>query len=281
MKFWSLFIVFSLGCSHAPKEHSVAADPIRYQEVVSRLSDFLDQGFIVSRKGNDNHGDSLIFTGLGLYGSPCLDSNAELMAQALESMLKAKTYYRFPGDPDSVTMDQYLGLYRGIASRIERCGEKERWKEALSQAASASLPAGFDYVRRFLMSKVDLESEPPVSLRAEMEGSATLWSGGVIKDHAACYRVHLSLIALQTVEELGGSLSTQGKAAFCSVSRGTKIATLEHFCGRSDLGDFLTNFTYDVWQYKHQRCPDWESPDGNGEEQPAIDYLVAYRDNAS
>lgn len=267
-----------LGCA-PPKPAPTPADSpekITYAEVTARIAGFIDQGFVVSHGGDRHHGDSLLFTGLAAYSLPCAEG--AVVADGMATMLATGGYYRFPGDSDAVSLDQLLGLYRGVAARVRRCGERERWKGAFATASIPDIPAGFDYVRQKLMALLGIGNEPAPSLQAEMEISAAGWTALVNADHAACYRAHLSLISLQMVEEMGGKISSEGRTAFCDAARGMDIATMEHWCGRPGLDEFLDNFKYNVWEYAEQRCPKWEQPDGNGLETPAVDYLVAYMD---
>ncbi len=271
----AIFIVL-MGCAAAKSEPApqspLQSQQSKYAEVVARITQFTNRGFVVSLGGNDHHGDSLIFTGLALYGLPCAEG--EPLARGIEGMLASGTYYRYPGDSDSVSMDQLLGMYRGIAARVRRCGEKDRWAAALRTAPAVTLPAGFDYVRQRLMAVLGVGGDPAGSLRSEMEASAASWTATVNATHAAAYRVHLSLIALQAVEEMGTSVS---RAAFCSASRGVGIATVENWCGREGIASALDRFQYDIWEYHWQRGA-WESPDGDNSPHPAVDYLVAYAD---
>lgn len=272
-----LCFVGACGKSAPPAPPSSALAPT-YAEVVARLPQFLNSGWVITRGTPDNRGDSLLFTGLATYGLSCSDGAPE--AAGLEAMLHSGAYYRYPGDPDAISLDGLLGLYRGVAARVNHCAETPRWATAFAAAPapdSSLLPAGFDYVRQALMARLGGPAAD-AGLQPELEASAAGWTLAVNAAHAPCFRAHLSLIALQTVEELGGKISATGKAAFCDSSRGLRIATAEDWCGRAPLSGWLGAFQYNVYEYAHQRCPAWEPPDGAGEQQPAVDFLVAYQD---
>lgn len=271
-----LISTFIFGCSQ-PKQKTAPSmsEETKYNEINSRLVNFLDQDFVVSHGADNHHGDSLLFTGLAAYSLPC--AAGAQVASGLATMVLSGAYYRYPGDTDPVSMDQLLGLYRGVAARVRRCNEGGRWKAAFNVAPADGLPAGFDFVRRKLMAMLELAGDPPASLQAEMEASAVAWTVATNVVHAPCYRAHLSLIALQTIEEMGGKISSEGRTAFCDAARGMEIATIEHWCGRQDLSTALAAFKYNEYEYHWQRGA-WELPDGNGLETPAVDYLVAYMD---
>lgn len=277
-----LLLLLTLACAPGSPSHpspAPAPPPApAFEEVVARLPEFYQYGgWVISENGDDHHGDSLLFTGLALYGLPCAEG--EPPAAALEAMLKTGAYYRYPGDADTVSMDGLLGLYRGIAHRVDACNENDRWAAALRGAPDVSglMPAGFDYVRQLLLAKLNLGSEPTDALKDLLAASAETWTRVVNVTHSACFRGHLSLIALQTVDELGGDIDGEG---FCDASKGMRIETAEEYCGRGGLQDWLGAFTYDVWEYAHQRCPSWEAADGNGGHHPAVDFLVAHEDLA-
>jgi hypothetical protein len=273
-------LALCLACAKKPKTHdpetSSSQAEATYASLVGRLPGYSEGGFLISRGRDDRHGDSLIFTGLAVYGLSCAEG--EPYAKALEAMLLSGSYYRFPGDQDAVTMDQVLGLYRGVAKRVKKCGEASRWKAAFAAAPDFDLPAGFNFVKDKLLSELGLAIAPPDAKQALLESSVALWADSVRRSRAACYRIHLGLISLQTIHLLGSRLSDLGHGSFCQATVGTSLPTSDHFCSRSHLRDFLSSFRLNEWQYRHQRCATWESPDGGGIEHPGVDYLVAYRD---
>lgn len=282
LSFFANFAIFGLGLILGCSQNSPNKSPPsqtqfdRYVEVSMRLPNFLDNGWVVSRGSQDNHGDSLIFTGLAMYGLSCSDGEAE--ASALEKMLLSGSYYRYPGDTDAVSLDQRLGLYRGITARFKRCNETARWAQALSSVQPGGLPPEFSYLEDKLRAALGLAGNPASDKQAALEAEIASWAAGVNATHAACYRINLGLITLQTIEELDGHISTLGRNAFCAATKGTNLPTVEAWCGRTSMAAYLNGFQYNVWVYRHQRCPAWEAPDGNGEAQSGVDYLVAYMD---
>ncbi len=194
--------------------------------------------------------------------------------------------YRHPTIKDQASMDGALGLYYGIARRVARCGDSwsaplqaspDFWKNPLNSPSGANLPAEFTYVRDLLGFKMGALPEPKPVRKGLLEAQIAAWAAGVSGSQAACYRVHLGLLGLQTIEALGGSVSDNGRNAFCSVTKGMGLRTVDLWCGRTDLRDWITNFEYDKWEFSHQRCNAWETPDGNGLITPGLDLIVAIR----
>lgn len=274
-------IMLTTHCRHtAPNVKTPASDAeqIYYDLVAKRAITFLDRGFVVTKKADGsfkNQGDSLIFTGLLLYGLDCARGN--LILPAIIKMIKDRKggAYRHPDLPDEINIDGLLGLYRGLAKRVTICGDDLigilQLHNAWVDRNKGILPVGFDFVEKQLTGQ-----NPTASHQAEMEAAAVAWATGVVAQKAACYRIHLGLISMQTAEELGRKTSDEARTKFCFATKGIGMPTVENWCGRSDLSSFIDDFSYNTWQYRHQRCGTWESPDGDDDIQPGIDYLVAY-----
>lgn len=279
-KWVALLILFGCGKHKPAAAAPTSAEQSRYAELVARLPQFYDDGgWVVSRGANTNQGDSLLFTGLAMYALPC-DAGAT-PADAIATQLATGAPVRYPGNTDAVSFDGLLGMLRGITARVTRCGEASRWAPLLRTAKLDGLPVGFDYVRAKVLAKLGLSGEPDAAWDAKMEAEAASFAGGAVTARAGCFRVHLALLALQTTEELGGTVSTLGRDAFCAATRGARIETVEHYCGRSDLTSYLDGFQENVWIYQHQRCPAFETPDAAGAQEPGLDYLVAYLDKTT
>lgn len=278
---WLMAFLALAGCGRKDKpaaEPASDADAALYTAVAGALPQFLDHGgWVVSRGANTNEGDSLFFSGLAMYGLTCADG--EPIAAALEAQMKTGVLVRYPGNKDSVSLDGQLGLYRGIAYRVMHCAETARWHDAMAAAKLDTLTLGYDAVRQDLLAKVGLADHgADGTLAARLEADSLGEARAANTGHIACFRLHFSLVALQTREDLGGKISELGRAAFCDAARGTRIATLEHFCGRDDLAAYVGAFKRDVWIYAHQRCPGWETPDAKGDREPGTDALVALQD---
>ncbi len=306
---WILSIIVSIFLSACSKANE-SDDPIpstpsivdRFQSARARLaSEFLENGWVVSRNLNGSpahQGEGLIWTGLWLGASECSDVESEHM---LQDMIRAQdgALIRFDPLPDEykggreVTLDGALGLYKGVAERVQRCPEsRAAWYDVMTlhknymansdgrlhPNASASLDAGFDYVLDRLLDS--LSGGDPVNHDDRRRNSLTLgaagWVATVNAKHEAGYRAHLVLLAFQTLQ-LAGENVDQGRDMICQASKGMDMPTLDDWCGRGDLIGWINQFQYDQWEFRHQRAAAWETPDGNGIRTPGLDLLVAIR----
>lgn len=286
---------------------------LRDYAVMRLLKDFVNPyGFIVSRprgwrdlpdgaldsKGNpaneDRRGEGLIWAGVALASLPCADGDwieQKMVGHILgESGALIRIWplgeYEYGRE---VTLDGALGLYLGVAHRITKCGKADVWRDAMeahkdyreeSQGglhpnSDARLDLGFDYPLELALHKLGLRSHPHRDVLHLLETTVSSWAWGVKRARAACYRVNLGLIALETVEALGGKISDRGRNAFCAATDGMDIPTVDHWCGRGDLAGWVHAFDFDVWEMRHQRCGAWETPDANGLETPGLDLLRA------
>lgn len=294
-----LLLVLS-GCVHGLGNELQPSETDTYNVVRGRMQGFEDKNhWIVSHCGGQDcaQGDSLLFTGLAVYALPCADGAP--MAQALMDMIvkSGGAIYRHPTIPDDVSLDGALGLYRGIAKRIKVCHEAGLWAtpllmhrtyiddhggklNAASKNDYSTLAGGFSYILDLLYAAAAGEEQPFVLRQAYLEAAVTGWAGINIVSKTACYRTNLALLALQTVEELGGEVSEPTRSSFCLITKDAGLPTADQWCGRPGMGTFLDSFQFDLWQYRPQRCPGWEKPDGNGNQHPAVDYAVGYCDLA-
>lgn len=292
-----VLLLLMYSCAKAESKPSVEPDDnsgAAFVGVEKRALTFLDQGFIVSRRTSIsiNQGDSLLFTGLAAYAMDCDHGNSLSlsMAQMVDGLDGG--LYRHPNLPGSISLDGALGFYRGITKRANLCGEGAQWGHLIAQHLAyvdahggllnasdvATLPIGFDYIPRKLLSNMGDGPEPSASSQAALETAITGWAAADMAVHGACYRLNLGLITLQTVEQLGSKISTEGKFSYCEATKGSGIPTIDQWCGRGGLPDWLNSFQWDVYQYRHQRCAGWEPPDANGDSEPAVDYLVGWAD---
>lgn len=270
----------------------------RYDEATLRLSTgYLENGWVVTRRadGSAEHvGEGLLWTGLWLYAAPCEvgAGSAAMLRQTITRNGGALVRYEPLGEyagGREITLDGAIGLYRGISATLRRCpGEGEAWAEPLAlhidylishndqfnEASPAYLSEEFGYVLQAVASHLSLARPPLDSELRSLEVLVAGWAAAVNATHAAAYRVHLGLVALQTVEAMGFEVDW---TAFCAATRGVGIPTVDYQCGRGDLRAWIDEFQYNKYEYRHQRA-DWESEDGNGLATPGLDLLVAMRD---
>ena len=296
-----LFFLLNLSCGKAedeelPEEPSTPIEQI-YDEASERLVDkFLENDRVVSRgvdKKPENVGDSLVFSGLALYALPCSMGDRIERQLIHEILTEDGALMRHPTlSRDDASLDGALGLYFGIAERIKRCqGSKEAWKPAikkhlefvsshdlkLNPRSDSKLEKYFDYVLYLLGSELGVKTKPTDDVKTLLSLEIGLWAKACVVSKKSCFRVHLGLLALKTIESLGENIPDPLKIEFCKVTNGIDMPTVDHYCKRGDLKAWIDEFDYNIWEYRHQRCGQWEKPDANGYETPALDYLVAMR----
>lgn len=265
--------------------------PALYAEAADRAAGMLDRGWVVCQDAGANacKGDSLIFSGLALYALDC--TRAYGIEEALRDMLTTLGggLWRHPDLPDSVSLDGALGFYRGVGARIRRCyGARPSWAvsfaqhleflrshDGLNPSGDGDLPLDFDTVPDAIAAELGLGERVSQDRINSIGFEVSAWADAVVFEKAAAYRIHLGLIAWQTLEEMGYEIPTVYRNRFCHVTREAGLPSVDHWCGRTT--DFVSTFEYDAWEYRLQRAA-WELPDGNGRKTAAIDLLVFLRD---
>jgi hypothetical protein len=296
-----LFFFCLTVCGEPDKEE--AAQPITksekdlYHDASTRLvNEFLDHNRVVSRGKNGepaNAGDSLIWSGIALYGLSCEMGDA-IERQLIDEIVSTNgTLMRHPTlAADDGNLDGAMGLYFGVADRIARCpGSRDAWKEAirlnlkyvdehdlhLNPKSDSKLEKFFDYVLQLLAHKLDLRTKPTDDVKLLLGLEIGEWSRATIVAKKSCFRIHLGFLALKTVESLGETWPNIVKNNFCDVTRETQMPTVDHYCGRGDINEWLQKFKFDEWEYRHQRCGLWETPDAGDFRTPGLDFLVGSR----
>jgi len=291
-----LLLPLVFGCAKAKDEpkpqdpsQEVAAEFGAYQ---TRLVSMLDNGWVVSRDsdGSVAHaGDSLIWSGVALGTLDC--DAGQPIEDALLAMLQETggKMYRHPTLKDEVSLDGAIGLYFGIARRVSRCPSSlEKWSVAVGlnaafgddpmNANGEKLPKDWDVLRDLLMVKLAQAPAPDQSRAGSLQTEVAVWAAGVNAKHASCYRVNLGWLTLQTLEELGADTS-RGRNEFCVAVRGMDIPLVRSYCGdTAAIPDYVASFKPDEWEFRHQRCTGWETPDGAPYKTPALDLLLAIRE---
>jgi hypothetical protein len=198
--------------------------------------------------------------------------------------------FRHPSLTDKVSIDGALGLYFGLSLSLDKCQDGIEWGHLIALHREflqshdyrfnfeddAQLVPEFDYVLDLLSAHYGLAPKPSQSRGRNLEAEVSLWAYGVKAKHEGCYRAHLGWLTLRSLEAFG-ELSDGGRQDFCRATNGLNLPIIDHWCGRTDIKDWLAKYTPNVWGYAHQRCPQWDSPDGKGREQPGLDLLVALK----
>lgn len=294
--------LFLVSCGKAPEAKAPEKPNLEtvkaYEAASYRLTHgFLENGWVVSRDADGlarHRGDSLIWTGIAVGALPC-ETGVEpedALIRSIQNNNGGLVRIEPEVDVSEVSLDGAIGLYRGVAARVTNCPDyASKWAPVIEQhlayvdahsgslntASSAKLVPEFSYILDLLASYLSHGSAPDSGRARRLEHQASAWAFAVNSAHAACFRVNLGLLALQTLESLGIEISDQGRNEFCSATRGMDIPAVDHWCGRSDIKDWLNSFKFNEWEYRHQRCGKWESPDGNGLSTPGLDYLYGLR----
>ncbi len=279
----------------ADKESPDAIVRGKYIEAITRLkSNHLENGWVVSRtiEGDPEHqGEGLLWSGLWIAAAPCGEASEtsivlrEMVMRHKGGLVRIEPLGEYEGGRE-ITLDGALGLYRGIAEEIMRCGLKGDWYEPtlahlnyvtqhsnkLNENAKAELIKEFTYILDLLAYRLSIRAEPSTDRLRMLEAQVTSWAAAVTSTKAAAYRIHLGFIALETVERLGKKVNW---GAFCLASKGADIPIVDAKCGRGDLKAWIDAFQYNVWEERNQRSGNWERPDGNGLETPGLDLIRA------
>lgn len=299
--------LLTMSCARA-QDRSMYVSPNdgdreRWSASVSRLtSTFLDNGQVVSRDadGNGVHlGDSLIWTGIALGVLGCDEGVG--VSQALRARVVAGggILERFEPLPSSyragneVSLDGEIGLWFGFAARSRRCPAEaaelgQAW--ALRQQAVGDLegqlhpnvdvrvPVGLAAARDAVGASLGVGSGPAGGELEAFGAVVATWARLVVADRAACFRVNLAWTAIRALEEGGRRVPPGWRDSFCAAAAPAGLPTVEHWCGREGLDAYLASYRPNEWEYRHQRCAGWESPDGGDLATPGLDELMALRE---
>jgi hypothetical protein len=296
MKLLILFVVLLIACGKSKDEPLTPELRERFEEIQTRLMLMSSPpGWVISYYPDgreESHNDSLIWTGIHWATMPC-DYESPLLTAFSGGIL-----YRHPTRPGRVSMDGVLGFYLGMSSAINRCGVSEKLRQAFEPHYRYTVESGgivnpyeprfgeleleFDYIRDLIAYRLGIISTMPDN-RLEFEAMLTTWTYGVMlnnlfrEEKRGCFRIHLAYLGARSAELLGG-LSSEGKSDFCTAQSGADLPLLDHWCGEKSIVQWLHSFKVNEWEYRHQRCPQWEFPDGdgNGLERPGLDYLIGY-----
>ncbi len=307
---FAMIALSSLCCKKAkdpiPLSSPTAEDRAGYQAAVNHvISRHVFGNFgVVSLKtdGSPEHaGEALIWGGTALWALPCAAGQG--ISDGLRAMILDQGGAMIRVDPlgeyddgRQITLDGALGAFLGIARRVADCGEMVDWREplrailAFQEANGDRMHPGsenrligeFTAVRDMIAYNVGLADRPTDQRFRELEQTVGGWATAVEIAHEtkigsdACYRVNLGLTAYLSDEAGGQPVSQLGRDQFCAATRSMDIPTIDNFCGRKPIVEYLASYEPNAWEFRHQRCGKWEQPDGDGNESPGVDKLVAY-----
>lgn len=288
------------SCGLKPKPNIVDSNEAiiqKYAEAINRLPRFLSDGiWVVSLTPNGNitnEGDGLIFSGLAMAALPC----DGIGRQVSEGLAKAITdsggqLYRHPTLRDKISLDGALGLYRGVLHRVLMCGDGSTWNipiklhydyvkshdYRMNDASEALLEMEFDFILDALAARMGLREAPSTARSAILIAEVTEWARIVLAAKAGCYRVHLGYQVVRMLDELGFEPNKLQRSLFCGAATGGDLPLSDHYCGMGLLLQFIEQFKYNEWEYRHQRCGTFETPDAQGWETPGLDLILAIKE---
>lgn len=308
MKYFFLFLAL-ISCSKAkdkfPEEPPQDFYRMDYRATSQQLvENFTYGGFgVVSRgpSGEPKHsGEALIWGGTALWAMPCdMAQNisiemARMIDQGNGAIIRVNPLGEYENGRE-VSFDGFTGLILGISRRVTDCGELELWIDPFTKLLAfqksndnrmhPNVPqrifGQFTYVRDLIGSHLNINQKPSDNMLLDLEKLIGGWPALIQIAHAtgngsdACFRVNLGLSTIFAVETMGKEISSNGRNQFCENTKGMDIPTVDHWCGRKNIGEYLQNYQPNLWEYRHQRCK-WESPDGKNNTSPQLDKLVAY-----
>lgn len=301
-----LVIIASIACKPAkekPEKIPLSPDMAQMRaDVVARLPQFIDWNYVVSRNadGSAQHqGDSLLWTSLLIASARC-DEFKDVESTLQRSMLLGGGQLRRHYAINDASVDGAIGLFRAVAHRI-KLGCPGSWKEPLSElkayadanhgAINENSSAGLDaheYVLRALLDRLsggsdpdfdgsvrDVLTEAMASWAQSVQLAYNLWKRGITKAPKAAYRAHLALLTFEALDDLGIAIPSGSRNKFCAATKSFDMPTVDHWCGLRPITEWIPDFRYNEFEYRHQRAALWETPDGNGIQTPAIDLLYA------
>ncbi len=284
--------------SRLPSPVSHAGHNGKFKQVASRLVDeFQEGGYVVSRKADgslEHRGDSALWTAIAMSALSC--DQGQVFEDALVSSVlrQGGRYIRFEPLPESykvneTSRDMETGAIFGFAMRARKCPEsraalKRAWKEhrsfvkhegKLHEGSNLNfiMTPGMDFIWDLVGHEFDLNARPGKASMATFESAIILNATTIAKRKSACYPIHLNTLMLITSARLGLPVTELTKREFCNQTRGMHLPLTEWYCGRA-YQSFFSEFKYNEYEYRHQRCP-YEGKDGGGGDQtPGVDFLI-------
>lgn len=304
-----LFIsLLLIGCGSVEnpfeKQPEEELERVEFDSAYARLvHDFTVDGYIVSREdGEPEHtGEAILWAGIAAGALPCDKANRFIHFLAKMSTDNGGYFERWSPlgekyEDRPINFDGMSGVYFGFAGYLSRCGSNPAIVDAwgmhrayleenegrLHPNIEETYPKAFDSVLQSIDYKLGLRgSEPSKDALTLVSATASGWAAATVASKEACYRIHLGYLQLKALDMLG---TPTGRTSFCKATgklgnpreTAIDIPLIDHYCGRQGLEQYLDDFEFDRWEMRHQRCGLWETPDGNGDETPGLDYLIGY-----
>lgn len=309
-----LFLLLLASCSNDSSENDVRKMSLpapvnldhhreRYEQFSANLlTSHLANGYVVNIKdGVQNpEGDSLLFSSLAMAALPC--SDALKIFDAIDASATSRDGALIRIEPplpqhianrNMTSRDMEAGAIFGLTDLWHRCGlerAKPLWLKHRQfvheqgggflhpDAYRSLISPGIAFSMDGLSFALSQAPRPKERQLVAFEGSAIFGAIAIAEQKDSCYPIHLSTIAIIASAWNGLPISQDAQAAFCEATAGMDLPLTDWLCERLDLDKWLGDFQPGAWEYRHQRCPAWESQDGHPNEQaPNIDWLILYK----
>lgn len=302
MKHLIPIILCLLACTKTPSKPDdvVPTDNQIYMQTVQHVLTHVSNGYVITLKPDgqpEAMGEGLLFAGEFLWAAPCIEGKAvsEAIAGMITRMDGQLVRYEPLGEYEGgreMSVDGAIVLYKGIARRIMDCGESQLWSGPIDlhykflKSHSWRLHAnvgddlkglGHDFTLPLdlIRWRLGQDGEPSGYRMYQLEHQAAVWALSLHPQRRACYRVNLGWSSVISAEVMGWPATGKGRDEICLATRGMDIPTVDHWCARTPIDNYLSNYVIDEWQYRHQRCGAWEFADGNGNNSHRLDLLDA------
>lgn len=307
MKFFIIFLAMLAACggkdgkpkieieyAKEPAKEDLSSLAARAETETAELQRWLLAGYV----GNFVDGqlvsdqDSLLLTAIGFGVLPC--SVGATMFDAVRSSAKARAGALIRTEPPTPGMignmtsrDMEVGAMFGLARYAKRCNREavtELWSGHMSWLGDsvflhpdaipdrAAITAPIRYTQWSLSAFLGLRAGPTQFHQVVTENAILVDAVRIVRGREACYPVHLSTLQYLTQFETGRPPTVTAMDGFCAETKAGALPLTEWLCGRLSAREWLTA-DRNEWWYAHQKCHDWQQPDGPG---ARIDWLILY-----
>lgn len=289
-----------------PGQEDLASVDARAIALVDELPAFASEGgWYAPRRDGQNvpEGDSLLWQGLAMSVAPCERQDAILSPVEAMSQKRAGGWVRFEPLPDQaprpdgflgneVSRDGVTGMMVGIWSVNQRCPEMRPRLVALWQsfidyvhregadlflfpgAEGGIITPPLRFVMDLLSHKLLGHASPSLEAKIKAELGHASTAKSVVDGKDPCYPLSIGTLQIILAAKMGRALSGDARNAYCGKTSGTNLPVTDWLCGRAAARPWL-EADFEPFEYRHQRCPAWESQDLDTNEQSHhLDWLV-------
>lgn len=301
MKIYALVILLVAGCG-AKRDQDTTVKPLdvsqfaaKRDEIAARLAEeFLDEGYVVSRQGDESlHiGDAAKYTGIGMSVMEC-DKTATMFSAIQESTVanggKIVRYHSPTGSSRGETSyDTVTGVSMGLLFHQARCGSDARsvWQShydfVTANDGLLEPPVGdrLSPAMRWYWSEIGyalgIGERRPIEDKGLWETSLLINAEFAQRLKQPCYPIDLGMLQIIAMRKLGHNLDPAVRAQLCAATKEMKLAHMDHYCKRGDTLQWLRDWRADEYEYSLQICP-WQNGFlSEGQRSHGVDFLLMY-----